>query len=177
MIPAGANDLFFVGDGHQRIYNRNRAAMGRCGIEIRGRSRKLYLNYRTTEEIRRQAISLLEGCEIDDLDDGHDENSRYKSLSHARNAGPPHGRCARGAARRRARHGRRRARAAAPESAQGEPQVPERRLDAARRARCSKRCGNWSVDSSTRTRHRKASFSSTLCARRRTRSTAACSRR
>ena len=82
MIPAGANDLFFVGDGHQRIYNRNRAAMSRCGIQIRGRSRKLYLNYRTTEEIRRQAVSLLEGCDIDDLDDGHDENRRYKSLSH-----------------------------------------------------------------------------------------------
>ena len=44
--------------------------MSRCGIDIRGRSRKLYLNYRTTEEIRRQAVSLLEGCEIDDLDEG-----------------------------------------------------------------------------------------------------------
>src|SRR5439155_17847265 len=82
MIPAGADDLFFVGDGHQRIYSRNRAAMSRCGIEIRGRSRKLYLNYRTTEEIRRRAVSLLEGCDIDDLDEGHDENRRYKSLSH-----------------------------------------------------------------------------------------------
>ena len=82
MIPAGTNDLFFVGDGHQRIYSRNRAAMSRCGIDIRGRSRKLYLNYRTTEEIRRQAVALLEGCEIDDLDDGHDETRRYKSLSH-----------------------------------------------------------------------------------------------
>lgn len=82
MIPAGTNDLFFVGDGHQRIYSRNRAAMSRCGIEIRGRSRKLYLNYRTTEEIRRRAVSLLEGCDIDDLDEGHDENRRYKSLSH-----------------------------------------------------------------------------------------------
>ena len=37
---------------------------------------------RATEEIRRQAVSLLEGCEIDDLDEGHDENRRYKSLSH-----------------------------------------------------------------------------------------------
>src|SRR5207247_1562159 len=82
MIPAGTNDLFFVGDGHQRIYSRNRAAMSRCGIEIRGRSRKLYLNYRTTEEIRRRAVSLLEGCDIDDLDEGQDENRRYKSLSH-----------------------------------------------------------------------------------------------
>jgi hypothetical protein len=82
MIPAGPNDLFFVGDGHQRIYSRNRAAMSNCGIDIRGRSRKLYLNYRTTEEIRRQAVALLEGCEVDDLDEGHDESRRYKSLSH-----------------------------------------------------------------------------------------------
>jgi hypothetical protein len=82
MIACGPNDLFFVGDGHQRIYSRNRAAMSRCGIDIRGRSRKLYLNYRTTDEIRRQAVALLEGCEIDDLDDGHDETTRYKSLSH-----------------------------------------------------------------------------------------------
>ena len=82
MIPSGSNDLFFVGDGHQRIYSRNRASMSKCGIDIRGRARKLYLNYRTTDEIRRQAVALLEGCEIDDLDDGHDENRRYKSLSH-----------------------------------------------------------------------------------------------
>jgi superfamily I DNA/RNA helicase len=82
MIAQGLNDLFFVGDGHQRIYSRNRAAMSRCGIDIRGRSRKLYLNYRTTDEIRRQAVALLEGCEIDDLDDGQDESKRYKSLSH-----------------------------------------------------------------------------------------------
>lgn len=82
MIPGCPNDLFFVGDGHQRIYSRNRAAMSRCGIDIRGRSRKLYLNYRTTDEIRRQAVALLEGCEIDDLDDGHDESRRYKSISH-----------------------------------------------------------------------------------------------
>ena len=56
--------------------------MSKCGIDIRGRSRKLYLNYRTTDEIRKQAVALLEGCEIDNLDDGHDETKRYKSLSH-----------------------------------------------------------------------------------------------
>ena len=81
LIQPGPNDLFFVGDGHQRIYSRHRAAMSKCGIDIRGRSRKLYLNYRTTDEIRRQAVALLEGCEVDDLDDGHDETKRYKSLS------------------------------------------------------------------------------------------------
>ena len=82
MMPIGVNDLFFVGDGHQRIYSRNRAAMSKCGIDIRGRSRKLFLNYRTTEEIRKQAVAILEGCEVDDLDDEHDETKRYKSLSH-----------------------------------------------------------------------------------------------
>lgn len=82
MIPREVNDLFFVGDGHQRIYTRNRAAMSKCGIDIRGRSRKLYLNYRTTDEIRRAAVAMLEGCEVDDLDEGHDETRRYKSLSH-----------------------------------------------------------------------------------------------
>lgn len=82
MIPHNPNDLFFVGDGHQRIYSRNKAAMSKCGIDIRGRSKKLYLNYRTTDEIRRQAVALLEGVEVDDLDDGHDETRRYRSVSH-----------------------------------------------------------------------------------------------
>ncbi|ULR90339.1 UvrD-helicase domain-containing protein [Comamonas sp. B21-038] len=82
MIEPRANDLFFVGDGHQRIYSRNKAAMSKCGIDIRGRARKLYLNYRTTDEIRRQAVALLEGCDVDDLDGGQDEALRYKSLSH-----------------------------------------------------------------------------------------------
>ena len=81
IVPREKNDLFFVGDGHQRIYSRNRASMNACGIDIRGRARKLYLNYRTTEEIRRLAVATLEGCEVDDLDDGSDEIRKYKSLS------------------------------------------------------------------------------------------------
>jgi AAA domain/UvrD-like helicase C-terminal domain len=82
MAPSGQNDLFFVGDGHQRIYRRNRSALSKCGIEIRGRSKKLYINYRTTDEIRRRAVALLENIAVDDLDDGHDEVQRYRSLSH-----------------------------------------------------------------------------------------------
>ncbi len=81
MVHPGNNDLFFVGDGHQRIYNRHRASMSDCGIDIRGRGRKLYLNYRTTEQIRIAAVALLEGCEVDDLDEGSDELRRYKSIS------------------------------------------------------------------------------------------------
>ncbi len=82
MAPSGPNDLFFVGDGHQRIYSKHKAVLSRCGIDIRGRARKLYINYRTTDEIRRLAVALLEGREIDDLDGGSDDNRRYKSLSH-----------------------------------------------------------------------------------------------
>lgn len=81
MVQPGKNDLCFVGDGHQRIYNQHRASMSACGIDIRGRGRKLYLNYRTTEEIRRAAVALLEGCEVDDLDEGSDEVRKYKSIS------------------------------------------------------------------------------------------------
>jgi len=82
LVPPGPNDLMFVGDGHQRIYAKNKASMSSCGIDIRGRGKKLYLNYRTTEEIRREAVALLEDIEIDDLDGGSDEISRYKSLLH-----------------------------------------------------------------------------------------------
>jgi hypothetical protein len=82
LVPRGPNDLMFVGDGHQRIYAKNKATMSSCGIDIRGRAKKLYLNYRTTEEIRREAVSLLEGIEVDDLDGGSDEIARYKSLLH-----------------------------------------------------------------------------------------------
>ena len=82
LIAPGPNDLFFVGDGHQRIYHRHKAAMSRSGIDIRGRGRKLYINYRTTHEIRRQAVALLEGVAVDDLDEGTDDNRRYTSLSH-----------------------------------------------------------------------------------------------
>lgn len=82
MVPNGQNDLFFVGDGHQRIYGKNRAVMSQCGVDIRGRARKLYLNYRTTEEIRKFAVATLTGVEVDNLDNGVDDNSHYKSLSH-----------------------------------------------------------------------------------------------
>jgi len=71
-----------VGDAHQRIYGRNRVVLGQCNINIRGRAKKLHINYRTTDEIRRWASGLLEGRNIDDLDGGKDNNTLYKSLTH-----------------------------------------------------------------------------------------------
>ncbi len=81
LAPEAANSLFVVGDGHQRIYGPP-VRMGACGIEIRGRSRRLKLNYRTTEQIRDRAVAILEGREIDDLDGGVDSLKGFVSLRH-----------------------------------------------------------------------------------------------
>ena len=81
LAPDGRDDLFIVGDAHQRIYSRKPVVLGRCGIEIRGRARKLRLNYRTTEETRRWAAGLLDGYAIDDLDGGSDDNNRIRSVT------------------------------------------------------------------------------------------------
>lgn len=75
------NSFFIVGDGHQRIYGR-RVVLGRCGVNIRGRSRKLRVNYRTSDEIRKWALAILEGVDVDDLDDGRDDAKGYRSLFH-----------------------------------------------------------------------------------------------
>jgi superfamily I DNA/RNA helicase/mRNA-degrading endonuclease RelE of RelBE toxin-antitoxin system len=75
------NDIFIVGDAHQRIYE-NRASLSACGINIRGRSSILRINYRTTEEIRRYAFALLDGVSFDDMDEGIDTGDRCQSLTH-----------------------------------------------------------------------------------------------
>lgn len=75
----GVNSLFIVGDSRQRIYGR-KVVLGRCGIEIRGRSRRLRINYRTTEETRSWASQVLEGKGFDDLDGGEDDSRGYRSL-------------------------------------------------------------------------------------------------
>lgn len=56
--------------------------MSACGINVRGRSHKLKLNYRTTHEIRVWAVSILEGVSVDDLDEGTDNLRGYVSLFH-----------------------------------------------------------------------------------------------
>lgn len=81
IVPESTNDLFIVGDAHQRIY-RHRVSLGQCGINIKGRGKKLKINYRTTDEIRRFAVRLLEGRGIDDLDGGIDQQKGYVSLTH-----------------------------------------------------------------------------------------------
>jgi hypothetical protein len=79
LAPTGPNDLFIVGDAHQRIYGR-KVVLSRCGIETRGRSSTLRLNYRTTHEIRAWATAMFEGRTVDDLDEGSDSLKGYNSL-------------------------------------------------------------------------------------------------
>lgn len=73
------NDMFLVGDAHQRIYGRQ-TSMSACGINIIGRGRKLRINYRTTERIRDYAVRVLANMDIDDLDDGQDTATGYRSI-------------------------------------------------------------------------------------------------
>lgn len=75
------NDIFIVGDSHQRIY-RNKAVLSKCGINVRGRSSYLRINYRTTEEIRKFAFGLLNGVSFDDLDEDYDNGKGCQSLTH-----------------------------------------------------------------------------------------------
>lgn len=75
------NDMFIVGDTHQRIY-KNKVVLSQCGVNIKGRSSYLRINYRTTEEIRKYAFSLLKGIDFDDLDDDYDSGRECQSLTH-----------------------------------------------------------------------------------------------
>lgn len=80
IVPPGDNDLFLVGDAHQRIYGRQ-VVLGQIGINVVGRARKLKLNYRTTEEIKNWSVAVLVNQPIDDLDGGPDSHGDgYRSL-------------------------------------------------------------------------------------------------
>jgi superfamily I DNA/RNA helicase len=80
-VPADVNDVFLVGDAHQRIY-RHKVTLSKVGIDIKGRGRRLRINYRTTDEIRKWATAKLANCAIDDLDGQPDSLVGYRSLTH-----------------------------------------------------------------------------------------------
>ena len=54
-VAPGPDDLFIVGDPHQRIYD-NHVSLGKVGINVKGRSKRLTINYRTTHEILALAV-------------------------------------------------------------------------------------------------------------------------
>ncbi|WP_452228963.1 3'-5' exonuclease [Lacinutrix sp. MEBiC02404] len=85
LTPESANDLFLVGDPLQNIYNK-RINFSKAGINIRGnRSKRLRINYRTTEEIKRLAISIVNDEAYDNFDGELEDKSGYLSLFHGVN--------------------------------------------------------------------------------------------
>lgn len=83
LVAEGSNDLFLTGDPMQRIYSGRKINFGAAGINVRGvRSRRLKINYRTTEPIKRVAVSVIKGLDYDDMDGGTETMKGYVSLIH-----------------------------------------------------------------------------------------------
>ncbi len=53
--------------------------LSRFGIAIRGRSRRLTLNYRTTAQNLQFAVNLLAGADTTDLEGGEESVAGYRS--------------------------------------------------------------------------------------------------
>ncbi len=82
LAPEGPNDLFLVGDPLQKIYDK-RINFKKSGINIAGRrSKKLRVNYRTTEEIKRFAVSTIKDVDYDDFEGEAEDKKGYVSLMH-----------------------------------------------------------------------------------------------
>jgi len=77
--PNTRNDLFIGEDSHQRIYG-NKIVLSRFGINIVGRSRRLTLNYRTTEQNLAFGLNILSGGSFTDLEDTAESVEGYRSL-------------------------------------------------------------------------------------------------
>lgn len=77
------NALFFAGDLGQRIFQQP-FSWKALGVDIRGRSRTLRVNYRTSHQIRTQADRLL-GAVVVDIDGNSEDRSDTVSVFN----GPP----------------------------------------------------------------------------------------
>ena len=73
MAGSKPNGLLFAGDLGQRIF-QTPFSWKALGVDVRGRSRTLHVNYRTSHQIRTQADKLL-GPEVSDVD-GNVEDRR-----------------------------------------------------------------------------------------------------
>jgi mRNA-degrading endonuclease RelE of RelBE toxin-antitoxin system len=78
-----SNSLFFAGDLGQRIFQQP-FSWKALGVDVRGRSSTLRINYRTSHQIRMQADRLL-GSEVSDVDGITEERKATVSLFN----GPP----------------------------------------------------------------------------------------
>jgi len=80
LAPEAPNDLFLVGDPLQKIYSGH-TVFNKARIEVRGkRSRKLKINYRTTEQIRRYALQPIAHLDFEDFDGEQARKDGYISL-------------------------------------------------------------------------------------------------
>lgn len=80
LVPSGPDDMFLLADPHQRIYD-NQVSLARLGIDVRGRSRRLTVNYRTTHEILDWSLTVLTGTTPIGLDDAEDSLDGYRSIT------------------------------------------------------------------------------------------------
>lgn len=83
LVEEKSNDLFMVGDPLQKIYDRRINFSRGAGIIVRGKkSKRLRVNYRTSEEIRRLALSIVKEIKFDDFDGEEEKKTGYVSLFH-----------------------------------------------------------------------------------------------
>ncbi|MCA1676311.1 MAG: UvrD-helicase domain-containing protein, partial [Actinobacteria bacterium] len=80
-VTPGSDDIFLVGDTHQRIYD-HRVSLKQVGIDIAGRSERLKINYRTTAEILGWSLGLLRGERIDDMNEDLESLAGCRSEVH-----------------------------------------------------------------------------------------------
>ncbi|MCQ1950817.1 AAA family ATPase [Arthrobacter sp. zg-Y859] len=78
LVKKGPDDLFIAEDSHQRIYGQ-KVPLSRFGIGIVGRSRRLTLNYRTTQQNLAYAVGLLKGAPVTDIEGEQESVSGYTS--------------------------------------------------------------------------------------------------
>jgi superfamily I DNA/RNA helicase len=82
LAAEGPDDLFLIGDPYQDIYQR-KLVFSQAGVSVRGmRSRRLKINYRTTEEIRKFAVSTLRGVRKSNFENEEESLKGYVSVSH-----------------------------------------------------------------------------------------------
>lgn len=78
IAPAAPDALFFAGDLGQRIFQQP-FSWKELGVDVRGRSSTLTVNYRTSHQIRRTADRLLPNA-VRDVDGNADERNRTVSV-------------------------------------------------------------------------------------------------
>ena len=77
LVEPGPDDLFLAEDSHQRIYGK-KITLSHYGIQVRGRSRRLTRNYRTTRQNLDVAFGILDLGTYEDME-GQAEEHHYVS--------------------------------------------------------------------------------------------------